>query len=58
MDFIYQVCKSQMVINPKDVIIQTAGVLGIGERIFVTVKLPTYEIAKMKWRNISFYYKS
>lgn len=46
MDFIYQVCKSQMVINPKDVIIQTAGVLGIGERIFVTAKLPTYEIAK------------
>lgn len=46
MDFIYQVCKSQMVINPKDVIIQTAGVLGFGERIFVTAKLPTYEIAK------------
>lgn len=35
-----------MVINPKDVIIQIAGVLGIGERIFVTAKLPTYEIAK------------
>ena len=46
MEFIYQVCKSQMVINPNDVIIQTAGVLGIGERIFVTAKLPTYEIAK------------
>lgn len=46
MEFIYQVCKSQLVINPKDVIIQTAGVLGEGERIFVTAQLPTYEIAK------------
>lgn len=54
MDFIYQVCKSQMVINPKDVIIQTAGVLGIGERIFVTAKLPTYEIAKDEMENIFF----
>lgn len=46
MDFIYEVCKSQTIINPKDVIIQTAGVLGKGERIFVTAQLPTYEIAK------------
>lgn len=46
MNFIYEVCKSQMIINPKDVIIQTAGVLGKGERIFVTAQLPTYEIAK------------
>lgn len=50
MDFIYQVCKSQMVINPKDVIIQTAGVLGKGERIFVTAELPTYQIAKDEMR--------
>lgn len=46
MDFIYNVCKSQFIINPKDVIIQTAGALGKGERIFVTAQLPTYEIAK------------
>lgn len=50
MDFIYQVCKSQMVINPNDVIIQTAGVLGEGERIFVTAELPTYQIAKDEMR--------
>lgn len=46
MEFIYEICKSQNVINPNDVIIQTAGVLGEGERIFVTAQLPTYEIAK------------
>lgn len=46
IDFIYQVCKNQNIIDPKDVIIQTAGVLGKGERIFVTAELPDYEIAK------------
>lgn len=46
MEFIYHVCKNQMIINPNDVIIETAGVLGIGERIFVTAKLPSYNIAK------------
>ena len=46
MDFIYQVCKNNDMINKNDIIIQTAGVLGKGERIFVTAKLPNYNIGK------------
>lgn len=45
IDFIYEVLHSQDLVNPKDIVIETAGVLGKGERIFVTAKLPTYEIA-------------
>lgn len=44
IDFIYNVCKNSNVIKPEDVIIETAGVLGKGERIFVTAKLPSYEL--------------
>lgn len=44
IDFIYNVCKNSNVLTPSDVVIETAGVLGRGERIFVTAQLPTYEL--------------
>jgi phage/plasmid-like protein (TIGR03299 family) len=44
VDFIYNVCKSGVVYQPDDVIIETAGVLGSGERIFMTAKLPGFNI--------------
>lgn len=44
IDFIYNVCKNSNVLTSSDVIIETAGVLGRGERIFVTAQLPTYEL--------------
>lgn len=44
IDFIYNVCKNSQVVKPEDVIIETAGVLGKGERIFVTAKLPDYKM--------------
>ena len=44
IDFIYNVCKNSNIVKPEDVIIETAGVLGKGERIFVTAKLPSYEL--------------
>lgn len=44
IDFIYNVCKNSNVLTPSDVVIETAGVLGKGERIFVTAQLPTYEL--------------
>lgn len=41
LDFIYNIFKNNPDITDKnDIIIETAGVLGIGERIFVTAKLP------------------
>lgn len=45
MDFIYNILNNQDIINKNDIIIETAGVLGKGERIFVTAKLPNYDIA-------------
>lgn len=44
IDFIYNVCKNSQVVKPEDVIIETAGVLGKGERVFVTAKLPDYKM--------------
>lgn len=44
IDFIYNVCKNSNVLTSSDVVIETAGVLGRGERIFVTAQLPTYEL--------------
>lgn len=44
IDFIYNVCKNSNVLTSSDVVIETAGVLGKGERIFVTAQLPTYEL--------------
>ena len=44
IDFIYNVCKNSQVVKPEDVVIETAGVLGKGERIFVTAKLPDYKM--------------
>lgn len=46
IDFIFNVLSNQDIIHPKDIIIETAGVLGKGERIFVTAKLPDFIIAK------------
>lgn len=46
IDFIFNVLNNQDIIHPKDIIIETAGVLGKGERIFVTAKLPDFIIAK------------
>lgn len=41
LNFIYEILKHNPDIKEKDdIIIETAGVLGIGERIFVTAKLP------------------
>ena len=44
IDFIYNVCKNSQIVKPEDVIIETAGVLGKGERVFVTAKLPDYKM--------------
>lgn len=44
LEFIYKVCQSGEVFKKEDLIIQTAGALGKGETIFVTAKLPKYEI--------------
>jgi len=42
IEFIYNILKNNPDIkNKEDIIIETAGVLGMGERIFVTAKLPT-----------------
>lgn len=46
IDFIFNVLHNQDIINKNDIIIETAGVLGKGERIFVTAKLPDFIIAK------------
>ena len=46
IDFIFNVLHNQDIINKNDIIIDTAGVLGKGERIFVTAKLPDFIIAK------------
>lgn len=44
IDFIFDICKGDHISNKEDIIIETAGVLGRGERIFVTSKLPSYYI--------------
>lgn len=46
IDFIFNVLHNQDIINKNNIIIETAGVLGKGERIFVTAKLPDFIIAK------------